>query len=64
MRRGADPVAPAALVCAVIGAVSAGALSLAVEPATYGVFGALLVLFGAAAVGMRADAATAARGPG
>ncbi|WP_330243861.1 MULTISPECIES: SCO7613 C-terminal domain-containing membrane protein [unclassified Streptomyces] len=62
VRRGADPVAPAALVCAVIGAVSAGALSLAVEPATYGVFGALLVLFGAAAVGMRADAATAARG--
>ncbi|MFC8256454.1 SCO7613 C-terminal domain-containing membrane protein [Streptomyces sp. NPDC057291] len=61
VRRGADPVASAALVCAVVGAVSAGALSLAVEPATYGVFGALLVLFGAAAVGMRADAATAAR---
>ncbi|MFI5631674.1 SCO7613 C-terminal domain-containing membrane protein [Streptomyces sp. NPDC051664] len=61
VRRGADPVASAALVCAVVGAVSAGALSLAVEPATYGVFGALLVLFGAAAVGTRADAAPAAR---
>lgn len=54
-------MATAALVCAVVGAVSAGALSLAVEPATYGVFGALLVLLGAAAVGTRADAATAAR---
>ena len=61
VRRGADPVACAALVCAVAGAVSAGALSLAVEPATYGVFGALLVLFGAAAVGTRADAARVTR---
>ncbi|WP_406325507.1 hypothetical protein OG784_08195 [Streptomyces sp. NBC_01617] len=61
VRRDADPVARAALVCAVVGAVSAGALSLAVEPATYGVFGALLVLFGAAAVGTRADAARVTR---
>ncbi|MFD3490843.1 SCO7613 C-terminal domain-containing membrane protein [Streptomyces sp. NPDC058690] len=61
VRRGADPVACAALVCAVVGAVSAGALSLAVEPATYGVFGALMVLFAAAAVGTRADAARVTR---
>nr|WTB29953.1 hypothetical protein OG781_11000 [Streptomyces sp. NBC_00830] len=61
VRRGADRVASAALVCAVVGSVSAGALSLAVEPATYGVFGTLLLLFGAAAVGTCADAATAPR---
>ncbi|MGY4901971.1 SCO7613 C-terminal domain-containing membrane protein [Streptomyces sp. 900116325] len=61
MRLGAGPVAAAALVCAVVGAVSAGTLSLAVEPATYGVFGALLVLFGAAAVVTRADAARVTR---
>ena len=61
VRLGAGPVASAALVCAVVGAVSAGTLSLAAEPATYGVFGALLVLFGAAAVVTRADAAPAAR---
>ncbi|MET8328000.1 hypothetical protein [Streptomyces sp. NPDC005181] len=61
VRRGGDPVASAALVCAVVGAVSAGVLSLAVEPATYAVFGALLVLFGAAAVGTRTDAAPAIR---
>ncbi|MFJ7943466.1 SCO7613 C-terminal domain-containing membrane protein [Streptomyces sp. NPDC096354] len=61
VRLGAGSVASVALVCALVGAVSAGALSLAVEPATYLVFGALLVLFGAATVVTRADAASAAR---
>ncbi|WP_328890014.1 SCO7613 C-terminal domain-containing membrane protein [Streptomyces sp. NBC_00316] len=61
MRRGADPVAWAALVCGVAGAVSAGVLSLAAEPATYAVFGTLLVLFGAASAGTRAESSPAAR---
>lgn len=61
LRRGAGPVAPAALVCGAVGAVSAGALSLAAEPATYAVFGVLLVLFAAAAAGTRAEGSPTAR---
>ncbi len=50
VRRGPDGVAQAAQVCGLVGAVSVGLLSLAAEPATYAVFGVLLVLFAGAAV--------------
>ncbi|MDF6041322.1 hypothetical protein LRD69_03910 [Streptomyces sp. JH14] len=59
LRRGADPVAWAALVCGAAGAVSVAVLSLAAESATYAVFGTLLVLFGAAAAGTRAGSSAA-----
>ncbi|MFV5995908.1 SCO7613 C-terminal domain-containing membrane protein [Streptomyces sp. NPDC056231] len=61
LRRGAGPVAPVALVCGAVGTMSVGALSLAAEPATYAVFGALLVLFAAAAAGARAEGSPTAR---
>ncbi|MFJ8860451.1 SCO7613 C-terminal domain-containing membrane protein [Streptomyces sp. NPDC102451] len=49
VRRGPDGVAQAALGCGLVGAVSVGLLALAAEPATYAVFGVLLVLFAGAA---------------
>ncbi|MFI5726457.1 SCO7613 C-terminal domain-containing membrane protein [Streptomyces cyaneofuscatus] len=51
---GRSAVAVTALVAAVGGAVSVGLLSLAAEAATYAVFGALVVLFAAAALRTRA----------
>ncbi|MEU0301553.1 hypothetical protein ABZ252_19125 [Streptomyces sp. NPDC006175] len=49
VRRGSGGVRPAALACALVGAVGVGLLALAAEPATYAVFGGLLVLFAGAA---------------
>ncbi|MFI6123432.1 SCO7613 C-terminal domain-containing membrane protein [Streptomyces sp. NPDC051064] len=49
VRRGHGAVPLTALACALVGAVSVGLLALAAEPATYAVFGALLVLFAGAA---------------
>ncbi|MGA6172066.1 SCO7613 C-terminal domain-containing membrane protein [Streptomyces sp. NPDC012600] len=56
---GRSAVTVCALVGAVVGAVSVGLLSLAVEAATYAVFGALLVLFAGAALLTRAVVAQA-----
>ncbi|MFB6874159.1 SCO7613 C-terminal domain-containing membrane protein [Streptomyces sp. NPDC056323] len=50
MRRGTGPVGTTALVCGLVGAVSAGLLSLATQAATYAVFSVLLLVLGAAAV--------------
>ncbi|TXS34827.1 SCO7613 C-terminal domain-containing membrane protein, partial [Streptomyces sp. OR43] len=55
LRRGTPGVAPAAGVCGSVGAVGVALLSLGSEPATYAVFGALLMMF--------AGAATALDGP-
>ncbi|MFJ2094225.1 SCO7613 C-terminal domain-containing membrane protein [Streptomyces sp. NPDC087901] len=55
LRRGMTGVAVTAWVCASVGAVSVALLSLGSEPATYAVFGALLLMF--------AGAATALEGP-
>ncbi|MFE3517443.1 SCO7613 C-terminal domain-containing membrane protein [Streptomyces sp. NPDC059166] len=52
-RRGADALAVTWLVCAMAGAVSAGLLGLAAEPATHVVLAALVVLFGAGAARSR-----------
>lgn len=49
VRRGSGAVPLTALACALVGAVSVGLLALAAEPATYAVFGGLLVLFAGAA---------------
>ncbi|MEV8226589.1 hypothetical protein AB0P41_11100 [Streptomyces sp. NPDC079167] len=49
VRQGSGGVRPAALACALVGAVGVGLLALAAEPATYAVFGGLLVLFAGAA---------------
>lgn len=49
VRRAADAVATACLVCAMAGAVSVGLLGLAAEPATYAVPAVLVVLFAASA---------------
>ncbi|MFE8010547.1 SCO7613 C-terminal domain-containing membrane protein [Streptomyces sp. NPDC057418] len=54
VRRGSGGVSLTALVCGLVGAVSAGLLALAAEPATYAVFGGLLVLFAGAASRSRA----------
>ncbi|MFE7460400.1 SCO7613 C-terminal domain-containing membrane protein [Streptomyces sp. NPDC057554] len=56
---GRSAVTVCALVGAVVGAVSVGLLSLAVEAATYAVFGTLLVLFAGAALLTRAVVAQA-----
>ncbi|MFI5747339.1 SCO7613 C-terminal domain-containing membrane protein [Streptomyces sp. NPDC051644] len=61
LRRGMDGVGLTALVCGLVGAVSAGMLSLATEAATYAVFAALLVVFGVAAVMFGGAAVSAAR---
>ncbi|MER5361630.1 hypothetical protein [Streptomyces sp. NPDC002785] len=61
LRRGTDGVGPTALVCGLVGAVSAAMLSLAVEAATYAVFAVLLVVFGVAAVMLGGTAVSAAR---
>lgn len=67
LRAGWVAVARTALVCALAGSVSVGFLSLAVEGATYGVFGVLLVAFAAASTvraagpGARTVAGEAAR---
>ncbi|MFB7213396.1 SCO7613 C-terminal domain-containing membrane protein [Streptomyces sp. NPDC056255] len=50
LRRGTGPVGATALVCGLVGAVSAGLLALAAQAATYAVFSALLLVLGAAAV--------------
>lgn len=49
VRKGADGLSLTALVCALVGAVSAGLLALAAEAATYAVFVGLVVLFAGAA---------------
>ncbi|MER5897783.1 hypothetical protein [Streptomyces sp. NPDC001876] len=49
VRQGAGALSFTALVCALVGAVSAGLLALAAEPATYAVFVGLSVLFAGAA---------------
>ncbi|MFJ8886046.1 SCO7613 C-terminal domain-containing membrane protein [Streptomyces sp. NPDC102402] len=49
VRRAADAVAVACLVCALVGAVSVGLLGLAAEPATYAVSAALVVLLAGSA---------------
>ncbi|MFJ4842735.1 SCO7613 C-terminal domain-containing membrane protein [Streptomyces sp. NPDC088746] len=56
VRRGSGAVPLTALACALVGAVSVGLLALAAEPATYAVFGGLLVLFAGAAARSRAVA--------
>ncbi|MFB4425817.1 SCO7613 C-terminal domain-containing membrane protein [Streptomyces sp. QL37] len=55
-RRGSGGVPLTALACALVGAVSVGLLALASEPATYAVFGCLLVLFAGAAARSEATA--------
>lgn len=52
LRRGSTGVALTAVVCGAMGAVDVALLSLTSEPATYAVFGALLVLCAAAAVAL------------
>lgn len=61
LRRGMTGVALAASVCGAAGAVGVALLSLGTEPATYAVFGALLVVFVAAAVAWDAPVAAASR---
>ncbi|WP_392669025.1 SCO7613 C-terminal domain-containing membrane protein [Streptomyces sp. LN785] len=61
LRHGPGQVVAAALACGSVGAASAGLLSLAAEPATYAVFGTLLVTFAAAAVATHAEGTPAAR---
>ncbi|MFE5094127.1 SCO7613 C-terminal domain-containing membrane protein [Streptomyces sp. NPDC056638] len=61
LRRSMDGVGLTALVCGLVGAVSAGMLSLAAEAATYAVFAVLLVVFGGAAVLLGGAAVPAAR---
>ncbi|WP_327366308.1 SCO7613 C-terminal domain-containing membrane protein [Streptomyces sp. NBC_01217] len=61
LRRGVAGVGPTALVCALVGAASAGLLSLAAEAATYAVFGVLLVMFGVTAVLLGGATSSAAR---
>ncbi|MFF1465224.1 SCO7613 C-terminal domain-containing membrane protein [Streptomyces sp. NPDC058330] len=56
VRRAPDAVAWTALGCALVGAVGAGLPALAAEPATYTVFGALVVLFAGVAVRSRVAA--------
>ncbi|NED81663.1 hypothetical protein G3I76_16400, partial [Streptomyces sp. SID11233] len=63
LRRGTTGVALTASVCGAVGAVDVALLSLAAEPATYAVFGALLVLCAAAAVALDASVA-GSPGPG
>ncbi|WP_371628626.1 hypothetical protein OG892_06060 [Streptomyces sp. NBC_00341] len=55
LRRGTTGVALTASVCGAVGAVDVALLSLTSEPATYAVFGALLVLCAAAAVALDAS---------
>ncbi|OKK14992.1 hypothetical protein AMK09_26845 [Streptomyces sp. CB02488] len=57
LRRGTTGVALTASVCGAVGAVDVALLSLTSEPATYAVFGALLVLCAAAAVALDASVA-------
>ncbi|MFJ8751050.1 SCO7613 C-terminal domain-containing membrane protein [Streptomyces sp. NPDC102441] len=54
VRRISGAVSMTSLVCGLVGAVSAGLLALAAEPATYAVFGVLLVLFAGAAARSKA----------
>ncbi|MFG2407380.1 SCO7613 C-terminal domain-containing membrane protein [Streptomyces brevispora] len=61
LRRGMTGVALTASVCGAAGAVGVALLSLGTEPATYAVFGALLVVFVAAAVAWDAPVAAASR---
>ncbi|MET7364922.1 hypothetical protein ABZS61_03675 [Streptomyces sp. NPDC005566] len=56
VRQAAGALSLTALVCALVGAVSAGLLALAAEPATYAVFVGLSVLFAGAAARSRAAA--------
>ncbi|MFD9545335.1 SCO7613 C-terminal domain-containing membrane protein [Streptomyces sp. NPDC060022] len=56
VRQGAGALGLTALVCALVGAVSAGLLALAAEPATYAVSVCLLVLFAGAAARSKAAA--------
>ncbi|MFE9726121.1 SCO7613 C-terminal domain-containing membrane protein [Streptomyces sp. NPDC005794] len=53
VRRAADAVAVTCLVCALVGAMSVGLLGLAAEPATYAVYGVLVVLFAGATAGSK-----------
>ncbi|MEU0130260.1 hypothetical protein [Streptomyces sp. NPDC006289] len=59
VRRGADALAVTWLVCALVGAASAGLLGLAAEPASYAVYGTLTALFAAAATRSRVAAVQA-----
>lgn len=54
LRRGLTGVAVTAWVCASVGGVGVALLSLASEPATYAVFGALLLMFAGAATALDA----------
>lgn len=54
LRRGTTGVAAAAGVCGSVGAVGVALLSLGSEPATYAVFGALLLMFAGAATALDA----------
>lgn len=54
LRRGSTGVAVTAWVCASVGAVDVALLSLASEPATYAVFGVLLLMFAGAAAALDA----------
>ncbi len=54
LRRGMTSVAVTAWVCASVGAVGVALLSLGAEPATYAVFGALLLMFAGAATALDA----------
>lgn len=63
LRRGTTGAALTASACGAVGAVEVALLSLASEPATYAVFGTLLVLFTAAAVALGTSAA-GSPGPG
>ncbi|WP_189543701.1 SCO7613 C-terminal domain-containing membrane protein [Streptomyces gelaticus] len=61
LRHGARAVGTTTLVCGLVGAVSAGLLSLAAQAATYAVFAVLLVVLGTVAVLLDGAAAQAAR---
>lgn len=54
VRRGSGALSLTALVCGLVGAAGAGLLALAAEPATYAVFGGLLVLFAGTAARSKA----------
>ncbi|MEU1368193.1 hypothetical protein ABZ454_18900 [Streptomyces sp. NPDC005803] len=62
LRRGATGVAPAAWVCASVGALGVALLALGSEPATYAVFGALVLMFAGAATALDAPGAPARAG--
>lgn len=61
LRRGLTGTALTASVCGSVGAVGVALLSLGTEPATYAVFGALLVVFTAAAAALDARVVGASR---